>query len=146
MVRSRRSLGSLDDFHEAPALDARQRTALAHDHGVADVGVVGLVVGVQRARDADDLFVPPVAPGDVDANGDGLVGLVGDDHALAGLLPPGPVFARRGRLRDGAALARLLACAGALDAPQLGLLAPLGDALGVALLGGAGLADRRLGR
>ena len=56
-----------------------------------------LVVGVQRARGAHDLLVAAVAPGDVDPHGDRLVGLVGDDDALADLLGAGDVLARRRR-------------------------------------------------
>ena len=69
---------------------------------------------------AHDLRVAAVAARDVDAHGDRLVGLVGDDDALTDLLRAGAVLARRrrwaararrralGRLRAvGAALARL---------------------------------------
>ena len=94
----RRILRALHDLDQAPALGARQRPRLADDHGVADVGVVALVVRVQRARGAHDLLVAAVAPGDVDPHGDRLVGLVGDDDALARLLLAGAVLARRRRL------------------------------------------------
>ena len=52
--------GALQDLYEAPALGAAERPALDHAHGVAHVGVVGLVVRVQRGRGADDLPVAPV--------------------------------------------------------------------------------------
>ncbi len=49
------------------------------------MGVVALVVGVQRRRRAHDLLVAAVPSGVVDADRDGLVGLVGDDAARADL-------------------------------------------------------------
>ena len=79
--------------------------ALAHDDGVADVGVVGLVVGVQRLRGAHDLLVAAVAPGDVDPHGDRLVGLVGDDDR------PGAPSAGRRRARAAGVAVRLWASA-----------------------------------
>ena len=57
------------------------------------MGVVGLVVRVQRRRAADDLLVAAVTAGGFDPNGDRLVGLVGDDEPLADLR------AARGRAR-----------------------------------------------
>src|SRR6185436_12354704 len=80
-----RLAGPLQHFDEAPALGAAERTALDQADRVADVGLVLLVVRVQRGRRADDLLVHPVLPGHVDADRDGLVGLVGDDDALAHL-------------------------------------------------------------
>src|SRR5947209_16262321 len=81
------SLRPLHHFDQPPALQARERPGLADDHGVADVRVVGLVMGVQRVRDAHDLVVAAVTTRHIDPHGDRLVGLVGYDHALAGLLP-----------------------------------------------------------
>src|SRR5437763_10317466 len=88
------SLGALHHFNQPPALQPRERPALAHDHGVTDVRIVRLVVSVQRARGAHDLLVAPMAPSHVDAHGDRLVRLVRDDDALAGLLTAGAVLAR----------------------------------------------------
>ena len=87
-------LRTLQDLDEPPALGARQRAALDDADEVALVGVVALVVGVQRGRRAHDLLVAPVAAGDVDADGDRLVGLVGDDDALAHLRAAGAVLGR----------------------------------------------------
>src|ERR671917_1652376 len=75
----------LEDLDEAPALGAAERAALDHADRVADARLVPLVVGVQRGAGADDLLVHPVLAGDVDADGDRLVGLVGDDDAFAHL-------------------------------------------------------------
>ena len=77
------------------------------------VRLVALVVGVERGRLADDLLVHPVAPGDVDPDGDRLVGLVGDDDALAHACAPGPVLGAGERLGLRAARggARASACA-----------------------------------
>src|SRR5579884_3278052 len=136
------SLRPLDHFNQPPALEPRQRPRLAHDHGVADVRVVGLVVSVQRARRAHDLLVAAVAAGHVDPHRDRLVGLIGDDDALAGLLTTGAVLTRSRGLGLGSrpSCTRLLARPGALDAPGLRLAATLGHALGVTLLGRARLA------
>src|SRR2546430_1800144 len=95
IARSRRSLGPLHDFDQSPALQPREWPALAHDHGVADARVVCLVMSMQHARGADDLLVAPVAPRHVDPHRDRLVGLIGDDHALARLLTARAVLARR---------------------------------------------------
>src|SRR6202020_1309798 len=122
------SLRPLDDPDQPPPLGPRQRTRLAHDHRVADVRVVGLVVGVQRVRGADDLLVAAVAPSRVDPHGDRLVGLVGDHDALTRLLATGPVLARKLVLghRAGDGGASLLARAGPLDPPSLRLALALG--------------------
>src|SRR3712207_4733863 len=93
-------LRPLQHLVEAPALRAAQRAALDDADGVAGVGVVVLVVRVQRRRRPDDLLVAPVAARGVDAHGDGLVGLVGDDDALAHLRAAGRGVPRRGRLGD----------------------------------------------
>src|SRR4051794_29843048 len=94
---------ALHDLHEAPALGARQRTALDHAHAVALVRVVLLVVRVQRRRLADDLLVHLVAPRALDAHGDRLVRLRGGDDALAGARLAGPVLLGGGGLGPGAA-------------------------------------------
>src|SRR5919204_4478485 len=115
------SLRPLDHFNQPPALQPRHRPALAHDHGVADVRVVALVVGVQRARGAHDLLVATVAARHVDPHGDRLVRLVGDDHALARLLPAGAVLARWRALPARPRSPCLLTRASALYAPRLRL-------------------------
>src|SRR5947209_5283260 len=100
---------------------------------------------VQRARGPDDLLVAAVAPGHVDPHGDRLVGLVGDDHALAGLLAARLMLARWRRLTVVGLGAVLLALALALRAPGLGFLPAFLDPRGVALLGRALRALGRLG-
>ena len=76
---------------------------------VALVGVVGLVVGVQRRRRAHDLLVPAVPAGGVDADGDRLVGLGGDDGARGAPCGRPSVPARRSGSRPGRARRRRLA-------------------------------------
>ena len=89
-------------------LFARSRTSTRRQRLVRDIGrdsttrtkspalaSLRLVVGVQRRRGAHDLVVAPVAPRDVDAHGDRLVGLVGDDHAGAHLRRAGRPARRR---------------------------------------------------
>ena len=85
-----------------------------------------LVVGVQRRGGAHDLPVGAVRAGDLDADGDRLVGLVRDDHALADArLALRLGLDRRCRgLRRGRRRAPLLALAGAVAAAVAGLLAP----------------------
>src|SRR3954449_7531657 len=100
----------LHDLDQAPALGARQRTALDDAHAVALVRVVGLVVRVQRRRLTDDLLVHLVAPGGLDPHGDRLVRLRRDDDALARARLARPVLLGRRRLR------------GAVPAGVLGLL------------------------
>src|SRR5215204_3777419 len=82
----------LEHVGQAPALRARHGAALDHPHGVARARVVALVVHVDPRRGAHDLPVAPVAAGDVDAHDDRLVGLVGDDDALADLGAAGTVL------------------------------------------------------
>src|SRR4051794_1869488 len=92
-------LRPLQDLDQAPALEARQRARLHDADEVALVGVVVLVVGVQRRRRADDLLVALMTARGLDAHGDRLVGLVGDDAALAHLgaaLGAGDGLRRRG--------------------------------------------------
>src|SRR6185312_2399782 len=131
----------LHDVDERPALGARQRPALDHPHDVALVGVVVLVVRVHRARAADDLLVAAVAPRDVDPHRDRLLGLVGDDDALA---DAARTFDRRvhGRQRltrglGRAAGRRFLLFRSAARAALDGLLAARLEPFGVAILGRA---------
>ena len=65
----------------------RQRAALDEADDVADLGLVLLVVRVELRRAAHDLLVLGVRLGRVDADGDRLVALVGDDDAAALLAP-----------------------------------------------------------
>src|SRR3954451_3204906 len=144
LVLDHELLRPLQDLDEPPALEARQRAGLDDLHEVALAGVVVLVVGVQRRARAHDLLVAAVPARGLDADGDGLVGLVGDDAALAHLLAPGRPgdgLGRRG-LRALGALGLLLgAAARALGGELLAALV----AGGLALLGRARLALGRLG-
>src|SRR5205807_8662011 len=98
----------LHDLGEAPALRLTERTRLDDANGVADAGRVGLVVGVELRRPADDLLVLRVALDHVDLDDDRLVALVGDDDAAA-LLAPAELGVRLRDPRDRLALRRLLA-------------------------------------
>src|ERR1700733_3878098 len=131
------SLRPLDDPNQPPALGPRERTRLAHDHRVADVRVVRLVVGVPGVVGADDRLGGAGARSRVDPHGDRLVGLVRHHDALTRLLATRPVLARKLVLGHcaGNGGARLLARAGPLDSPSLRLALALGEPLGVALLG-----------
>src|SRR2546423_12171909 len=131
------SLCPLHDLDEPPPLGLRQRTGLDDPDEIALVGVVARVVRVQRRRRAHDLLVAAVPAGDLDADGDRLVGLVGDDPAEALLRAPG------GRLMDGGerrlggpGRGRLgpLALLGAPAAALVGLALALRVAVGLALL------------
>src|SRR5204863_7454620 len=118
---------------EAPALAARHRAALDDAHDVALVGVVALVVGVQRRGAAHDLLVAAMALGDVDAKSDRLVGLVRDDLALTDLRGARPALGRRGALTLGAGALGLLllapaAARGRLRGTDLGALLGRGAA------------------
>src|SRR5215211_485067 len=117
----------LQDLDEAPALAARQRTALDHAHAVALVRVVALVVRVQRRRLADDLLVHLVPPGALDAHGDRLVGLGRGDDALAGARAAGAVLLGGRRLRG--ALLALRSGGLGLSAPALARLLVAAPAL-----------------
>src|SRR5918992_2122308 len=120
--------GPLQDLDQAPALGAAERAAFDHAHGVAHVCLVLLVVGVQRGAGPDDLLVHAVLAGDVDADGDRLVGLVRDDDALAHLelaARPGLGGRRLGTRLTGAALAKLLTIGPAMPRLALPLLGPL---------------------
>src|SRR5437764_1016710 len=137
------SFRALHDLDQAPALGPREGTGLTHDHGVADVGVVALVVSVQRPRGADDLLVTAMAPRDVDPHGDRLLSTIRDHHALAGLRPAGLVLARRRRGGIPLALARLRARPLTLRTAKLRLAPALRLPLLLALFSAAGLARRR---
>src|SRR5215210_5794956 len=77
--------GLLQHLDQAPPLGARQRPGLGHADDIALVGLVRLVVGVQRAGLAHDLPVHLVASDAVDPHGDRLVRLARDDDSLARL-------------------------------------------------------------
>src|SRR6478735_1182714 len=78
-------LGLLEDLHQAPALGGAERAGLHDEDAVADSGGVGLVVRLDLAGAADDLAVEGVLDTVLDLDDDGLVHLVADDVALAGL-------------------------------------------------------------
>src|SRR5262249_20963257 len=120
----------LDHVDQAPALGLGQGPGLDDPDDIALAGLVALVVSVQRARAADDLLVSRVTAGDVDADGDRLVALAGDDDALANLRRVGLVLGR------GGAGAGLVSClgGGALLAAQVGLRLALLGPLGLAVL------------
>src|SRR5262245_32307507 len=127
------SPGTLQDLDEAPALGPRPRPRLDHAHDVARVRLVALVVGVDRRRAADDLLVDGMAADDLDAHGDGLVGLARDDGALADLLRAGTALDRHGALAG-----LVLGARPGPDAAALGrLLRSRGGPLGGALVGRA---------
>src|SRR5439155_14718406 len=65
------------DLHHTPPLVARQWPALLDAHGVADAGIVLLVVRLELAREADDALVDGVPPKPLDAHHHRLVHLVG---------------------------------------------------------------------
>src|SRR5918992_1371775 len=120
--------GPLHDLDQAPALGAAERAAFDHAHGVAHVCLVLLVVGVQRGAGPDDLLVHAVLAGDVDADRDRLVGLVGDDDALAHLELAARLGLGSGGLGlglAGAALAHLLPIGTAMPGLALTALEPL---------------------
>src|SRR5579863_962984 len=80
---------------------------------------------MQRRRGPNDLLVLAVPARHIDAHGDGLVSLVGDDHALARLLGPGLVLARRGGgalVRAGLPLGALGRATGTASGSLLGTL------------------------
>src|SRR3954447_15469405 len=115
----------LHHVDQAPALGLGERPGLDHADHVALAGLVALVVGVQLGRAADDLLVGAVTPGDVDADGDRLVALAGDDDPLPHLGRVRLALGRRragaggvGGLGGGALLATQLRLALALLGPQ----------------------------
>ena len=73
--------GAGHDRHETPALRRRERPRLLDEDGVADVGVVLLVVGLELRRQADDPLVDRVAGEALDGHDDRLVHLVAHDAA-----------------------------------------------------------------
>src|SRR5262245_66527638 len=107
------------------------------------MGLIVLIVSVQRAGAAHDLPVAAVGTGHIYSHGDRLLGLVGDHDALA---LPALAFHRRMHWRQGrgAGCSRALAALGTsggfgafLRAPCAApnrLLATLGQPLSVALL------------
>src|SRR4051795_9471572 len=78
-------LGLLEDLDDAPALGGGQRAGLHEEHAVADAALVVLVVRLVLAGPAKDLAVHGVLDAILDGHDDGLVHLVADDQALAGL-------------------------------------------------------------
>src|SRR5215203_3009310 len=93
----------LHHVDQAPALGLGERPGLDHADHVALAGLVALVVGVQLGRAADDLLVSAVTAGDVDADGDRLVPLAGDDDPLPHFGGVGVALCRR-RAGAGSAL------------------------------------------
>src|SRR6478736_5825984 len=81
-------LGALEDLHDAPTLGGGQRTGLHDQDPVADATVVLLVVRLELGRASQDLAVEGVLDAVLDGDHDGLVHLVADDEALAGLARP----------------------------------------------------------
>src|ERR1700712_1741936 len=96
----------LEHLDEAPTLRRGQRTGLADEHEVADAGGAGLVVRLDLAGPADDLAVQRVLHAVLDLDHDGLVHLVADDVAAAGLAVPASA-----RVAD-VVRAALVACGG----------------------------------
>src|SRR4051794_39557000 len=78
-------LGLLEDADHAPALGRRQRAGLHEQDPVADAALVLLVVRLQLAGPAQHLAVQRVLHSVLDGHDHGLVHLVADDQALAGL-------------------------------------------------------------
>src|SRR6185295_13512689 len=87
-----RTLLTAEDRLHRPALVGRQRSGLDDAHPVTDAALILLVVRFV-AHPAIQILVVLAVP-DEPANDDhhGLVHLVGDDHALALLPPPGVHF------------------------------------------------------
>src|ERR1700759_3291595 len=75
----------LDDLHHAPALGRAERAGLHQQHTVADATLVGLVVGLEPGRPAQDLAVERVLDPVLDGDDHGLVHLVADHQALTDL-------------------------------------------------------------
>src|SRR5947209_18076148 len=100
------------------------------------MGVLALVVRVQRRRSAHDLLIERMAPGVADPADDRLARLVRHDDTLTRLLLTGVLLAqRRQRLgRGGAAGACLLALVYPPLAPDLRLPPTLGIPLRLPLL------------
>src|SRR5688572_10024966 len=106
----------LQDLDQPPALRARQGAGLDDPNQVALAGLVLRVVGVQGAAPADDLLVLRMAAGDLDLDGDRLVGLARDDPPLPDLPAGGAALDGR-RAGAGLPLASLL---GPVGGPPLG--------------------------
>src|ERR1700742_3201600 len=83
--RQRRLLSLLQDLDEPPALGGRQWTSLHQRDTVADAGVTVLVVGLDLLGGPDDLAVQRVAHTVFQLDHDGLLHLVADHIADAGL-------------------------------------------------------------
>src|SRR3546814_16017473 len=85
-----RSLRLLENLDQAPALGGAERTGLVDDDEIADAGRVRLVVRLHLGGAADDLAVERLLHAVFDLDDAGLVHLVADDVAAAGLaVPPG---------------------------------------------------------
>src|SRR3954470_702529 len=98
-------LRSFDDLDHAPPLGLGQRARLHEPHGVADVGVVALVVCGELGRPAHRLAVRRVPDDLLDAHQHGLVHLLGHDDAGAHLaLAARRALGRRGLGRRGRSL------------------------------------------
>src|SRR3954470_11748206 len=93
------SLRPLEHVGDPPTLQLRQRPGLHHADPVADVDVVGLVVGVQLLGLQDELVVLRVTNPLDHGDDDRLVGLAGDDDALACLAHVTSLLARCARVR-----------------------------------------------
>src|SRR3972149_4391430 len=81
--RSPALLCDLKDLGEAPALLFRDRGSLDETDGVADLGLVALIVRMELRRAAHDLLVSRVRLHDIDLDDDRLVRSTRDDGALA---------------------------------------------------------------
>src|SRR5215218_938833 len=119
----------LHHVDQAPALGLGERPGLDHADHVALAGLVALVVRVQLGRAADDLLVSAVAAGDVDANGDRLVALAGDDDPLPHLGRVGLLLGRLGAGARGPLSLDGLPLLAAQVRPHAPFLGPLGDAI-----------------
>src|SRR3954469_871337 len=72
-------------LHEAPALELRQRAGLLDPHAVADLAVVGLVVGVELLGPHHRLLVERMGLAGGHGDDGGLVHAGAGDDALADL-------------------------------------------------------------
>src|ERR1700677_1582757 len=85
--RAGRLLSLLQDLDEPPALGGRQRTSLHQRDAVAGAGVTVLVVHLDLLGGTDDLAVLRVTHTVFQLDHDGLLHLVTDHIADAGLTP-----------------------------------------------------------